>query len=56
MEAKLNLLLRESKLTAEELIPKDEDGYVQCPFDPSHRVFRETYDDHMVSVSRIVDE
>lgn len=52
MEAKLNLLLKESKLTAEELIPKDEDDYVQCPFDATHLVFRETYDDHMVPIPR----
>ena len=48
VESKLTLVMKESKLAEEDLVLKDEEDYVQCPFDSSHRVYKATYDDHMV--------
>ena len=48
VESKLTLVMKESKLAEEDLVLKDEEDYVQCPFDSSHRVYKATEDDHMV--------
>ena len=48
VESKLTLVMKEAKLTENDLILKDEQDYVQCPIDSSHRVYKATYDDHMV--------
>ena len=47
-ESKLLSILSESKLSFESLKLPDAEDYVPCPFDPSHRVCKRFYDEHMV--------
>ena len=47
-EAKLLSILSESKISIEALQLFDADDYVACPTDPSHRVCRRFYEEHMV--------
>ena len=48
MEAKLQLLLKESKISMENLEQIENDESIVCPFDSSHRIPKESYKDHMV--------
>lgn len=49
-ESKLQALLSEAKLHEDLLIPSDQDEYVQCPLNPTHRVCKRFYEEHMVSI------
>ena len=43
------LILKEAKLTEEDLNIPDEDEYMVCPLDKTHRVYKSTYREHMAS-------
>lgn len=55
-EAKLMSILSESKLSIETLQLPDADDYVTCPLDPSHRVCKRFYDEHMVTSNSLCHE
>ena len=48
MESKLQILIKESKITIDSNEESDDSKFVICPFDPSHRVPKESYANHMV--------
>lgn len=41
------LILKEAKLTEDDLNIPDEDEYMVCPLDKTHRVYKSTYREHM---------
>lgn len=41
------LILKEAKLTEEDLNIPNEDEYMVCPLDKTHRVYKNTYREHM---------
>ena len=45
------LILKEAKLTEEDLNITDEDEYMVCPLDKTHRVYKNTYREHMAYYS-----
>ena len=48
IESKLQLLLKESKISMENLEQIEKDESIICPFDSSHRIPKESYANHMV--------
>lgn len=48
MESKLQLLIKESKINLDSLEDLEEDKYMVCPLDASHRIPKESYANHMV--------
>lgn len=48
MESKLQLLLKETKTSLNDLDILVQDDFVQCPLDSSHRIPKESYANHMV--------
>lgn len=49
MESKLQLLLKETKTSVNDLDKIVQDDFVQCPLDSSHRIPKESYANHMVN-------
>ena len=48
MESKLHLLIKESKIDIDALEKLEDDKYMVCPLDSSHRIPKESYANHMV--------